>query len=145
MDVIDFEYVLGQISDIISPKERLGRTDPIQSDERLALTSRFMARGETFQSLSFQFSISLNAVSYNSRGCCTTIFGRMAPEFIKIPSTDAEWLKISKKIKEKWNFSHTLGAIDGKHVRIQKPKNGGSFYYNYKYTHSNHFDGYSRS
>ena len=60
----------------------------------------------------------------------------MASEFLKVPSTDAEWLEISKKFEEKWNFPHALGAIDGKHVRIQKPKNGGSFYYNYKHTHS---------
>ena len=29
-----------------------------------------------------------------------------------------------------------MGAIDGKHVRIQKPKNGSSFY-NYEHTYSN--------
>ena len=29
-----------------------------------------------------------------------------------------------------------MGAIDGKHVRIQKPKNVGSFY-NYEHTYSN--------
>ena len=90
MDVIDFEYVLGKISDIISPKERLGGTDSIQSDERLALTLRFLATGETFQSLSFQFRTSLNTVSYIAKGCCKAIFERMASEFLKVPSTDAE-------------------------------------------------------
>ena len=74
MDVIDFEYVLGKISDIILPKERLGGTDSIQSDERLALTVRVLATGETFQSLSFQIRISLNAVSYIVKGCCKAIF-----------------------------------------------------------------------
>ena len=60
----------------------------------------------------------------------------MASNFIKVPSPDTEWLDISKRFEEKWNFPHALGAIDGKHVRIQMPKNDGSFYYNYKHTHS---------
>ena len=29
MDVTDFEYILTRISDLISPKQRLGGTDPI--------------------------------------------------------------------------------------------------------------------
>lgn len=136
MDVSDFENVLAKISDLIEPKERLGGTEPIKSDERLGLTLRFLATGETFRSLSFQFRISLHAVSYIVKGCCDAIVERMSSEFLKVPSSDAEWLEISKKFEEKWNYPHALGAIDGKHVRIQKPKNGGSFYYNYKHTHS---------
>ena len=136
MDVTDFENILTKISDIISPKERLGGTNAVQADERLALTLRFLAAGETFQSLSFQYRISLNAVSYIVKGYCKAIVERMVLNFIKVPSTEAEWLDISKRFEEKWNFPHALGAIDGKHVRIQEPKNGGCFYYNYKHTHS---------
>ena len=54
MDVGDFEFILSKISDLISPKERLGGTRPIESDERLSLTLRYLALGESFQSLSFQ-------------------------------------------------------------------------------------------
>ena len=37
MDIIDFEYVLSKISDIISPKERLGGTDPIQHSDKIQI------------------------------------------------------------------------------------------------------------
>ena len=135
-DVTDFENILAKLSDKILPKERLDGTYPVQADERLALTLRFLATGETFQSLNFQYRISLNAVSCIVKGCCKAIVEQMASNFIKVPSKEAEWLDISKRFEEKWNFPRTLGAIDDKHVGIQKPKNGDSFYYHYKHTHS---------
>ena len=64
---------------------------------------------------------------YLTSSKASSIVERMASNFIKVPSTEAEWLNISKRFEEKWNFPHALGAIDGKHVRIQNPKYGGSF------------------
>ncbi len=51
---------------------------------------------------------------------------------IHCPSTEAEWRTIATRFGERWNFHRTLGAIDGKHVRIRKPNKSGSQYYNYK-------------
>ena len=54
MDVTDFGFILAQISDLISPQEKLSGTNPIEYDERLVQTLRYLATAEPFQSLSFQ-------------------------------------------------------------------------------------------
>ena len=110
MDVADFEYILTQISDLISPKHRLGGTGPIKCDERLAIILRYLATGESFNS-----RISLNTVLYVVKGCCKAIVERIALAFIKVLPTKAEWLDMSRKFEGRWNFSHAQGAIDGKH------------------------------
>ena len=51
MSVTDYEFSLSQISDLISPNEKINGNRPILADERLALTFRYLARGESFQSV----------------------------------------------------------------------------------------------
>ena len=138
MDVGDFEFILGKILHLISPRQmsNIGGHLPIMSDERLTLTLRYIATGQSFQSLSFQFRIALNAVSYIIKGCCNALVDELVSVFVKTPSSEQEWLEISKKFETRWNYPHALGAIDGKHVTIRKPSNAGSHFYNYKHTHS---------
>ena len=98
-------------------------------DERLALTLRYIATWESFQSLSFQFRISLNAVSYIIKGCCNALVDELVPVFVKTPSSEQEWLEISKRFEARWNYPLVLSAIDGKHVTIRKPSNAGFLAY----------------
>ena len=46
------------------------------------------------------------------------------------------WKLVAEGFAKRWNFEHTLGAIDGKHVRMRLPRGAGSAYYNYKGFHS---------
>lgn len=54
----------------------------------------------------------------------------------QFPRTEEDWLEIAAGFENKWQFPHCLGAIDGKHVRIIPPKGSGSYFYNYKKSHS---------
>lgn len=55
---------------------------------------------------------------------------------LQVPVTKEEWLWHSTRFEDKWNFPHCIGALDGKHIVMQAPNNSGSYYYNYKNTHS---------
>lgn len=56
--------------------------------------------------------------------------------FLQFPSSDKEWLDIANQFESKWQFPHSLGSVDGKHVQIIPPAESGSYYYNYKGSHS---------
>lgn len=48
------------------------------------------------------------------------------------PVDEQEWHTIANRFEERWNFPHTLGAVDGKHIRLKRQNNLGSAFYNYK-------------
>jgi len=48
------------------------------------------------------------------------------------PKNKQEWLAVAKQYQALWDFPHSIGAIDGKHVVLQCPRNSASEYFNYK-------------
>ena len=55
-------------------------------------------------------------------------------EVVSNPTTAEGWKEIAASYFSRWNFHHVLGALDGKHIRIRCPANGGSQFYNYRGT-----------
>ena len=54
----------------------------------------------------------------------------------KVPGTPEDWEVISREFYLMWNYPNCVGALDGKHILMQKPINSGSVYFNYKKTFS---------
>lgn len=59
----------------------------------------------------------------------------LSTDYLKFPTRE-EFLAISQGFAIRKNFPNCLGAMDGKHVRITKPYQQGSNFYNYKLYHS---------
>ncbi|KAJ8376430.1 hypothetical protein SKAU_G00070100 [Synaphobranchus kaupii] len=107
----------------------------IEPKQRLAVTLRFLATGETFSSLAFSYRLGRTTVATLVHMTCRAIIRRMMARQFPRP-TQNSWREIASSFWEKWNFPNCLGAIDGKHVTIQAPDCSGSLFYNYKKTFS---------
>ena len=63
---------------------------------------------------------------------CKAILKEFQQEYLVCPTDPEDWKKIEEKFRNRWNVPHAIGALDGKHIAIKKPKKSGSEYFNYK-------------
>ena len=123
----------------LTPKLQKKTTDmrhPLSVGLKLAVTLRFMASGCSYADLSYGFRVSKSAISRFVPVVCQAIIDVYMPEVLKCPRTPEEWKVISDGFSRRWNYHNCCGAIDGKHIAIQKPANAGSQFFNYKKFHS---------
>lgn len=125
-----FEHLLSLVGPFIK-KEDTNYRKAIEPAQRLALTLRYLASGDSQQSLTFSFRMSASSVSNIIRETTVVIWEKLA-EYVKAPRSAHDWLMIEKEFKNLWNLDHCIGAIDGKHVCMENPPNCGSVCYNYK-------------
>ncbi|XP_055907203.1 uncharacterized protein LOC129942350 [Eupeodes corollae] len=132
-----FDYLLN----LVKPHFAIADTklrQSISAEARLALTLRYLATGESFNSLRLLFRIALPTISAIIPEVLDAINKILVGDFFKkpFPKNEVEWEAVAKQFWDKWQFPHCIGAVDGKHVVINAPPNAGSIYYNYKGTHS---------
>ena len=82
--------------------------------------------------MAFNFRVPHNTMSLFIPQVCRAIFEEYRQELFTLPTTPDEWRDVADRFSKRWNYHHTCGAIDGKHVAITKPRRSGSLYYNYK-------------
>ena len=80
-----------------------------------------------------ELSFSHNTISLIVRVVSIALFEKFAFKVISCRTTAVEWQVIADMFATRWQFLHTqAGTLDGMHIAIRCPRNGGSLYYNYK-------------
>ena len=128
-----------EIVDRVGPRIRRQDTNcrrALEPGLRIAITLRHLATGAAYRDLMFAFRVPHNTISLIIRDTCEAILAEYSLEVLSCPVNPDEWQPVTELFGQRWNFHHAIGALDGKHVAIQCPKNGGSAYYNYKGFHS---------
>lgn len=92
---------------------------------------RFLATGESYESLSFAFRISPSYLSRIIRKVLQLCSDKLPSTFMPA-TTSQDFLAMAKEFEQKWNFPNCISAVDGKHVRIFCPRHSVSQFFNYK-------------
>ncbi|XP_028140337.2 uncharacterized protein LOC114334492 [Diabrotica virgifera virgifera] len=130
MSSSDMEFLLQKIAPVIrKPDTNCRKAIPPQ--ERLAVTLRFLATGDSYSSLMYLFKISKQAISKIVPEVCAALVNAIKDQ-VKMPKTAQEWETITNGFSVLWNFPKCVGVMDGKNIAIQAPKNSGSDFFNYK-------------
>ena len=94
---------------------------------------RYLSTGISCSGLSFEYLIAPSTVQAIVKDCCDKIWERLQPVYMWSDKMNEEdWINIGDKFYDRTNFPNVIGAVDGKHVRVVKPDNSGSKYFNYK-------------
>ncbi|XP_043206335.1 putative nuclease HARBI1 [Amphibalanus amphitrite] len=126
----EFDDLLGLVRDDIA-KEVTNMRRPIPPDERLALTLRYLAAGGAMKTIAESYRIAPRTATGIIYEVCEAIYQRLAPLCLRSPTLN-DWHASADDFLELWQLPNCIGALDGKHVALQKPAGTGSIYFNYK-------------
>ena len=79
---------------------------PISVGEKLALTIRYLATGESYTSLSCQFRVGRSTISKFLPEVCRAIQDEFTREYLKCPTTPDEWKELEREFRIRWNVPH---------------------------------------
>ena len=92
---------------------------------------RYLATGETYTSLQYHWLVGHTTICKFVPKVCRAILAEFQDKFLCCCGSPEKWKRV-EKFRTRWNVPNAVGAIDGKHLAMKKPKKSGSDYYNYK-------------
>lgn len=126
-----FLMILEQVGPRIA-KANTNYRESLSPGLKLACTLRYLASGDSYHSLGYAFNVGFNTISNFVPEVCAALYECFEEEAFPEMHHADKWREIAQRFQDKWNMPHCMGALDGKHVRIKKPPNTGTLYFNYK-------------
>jgi hypothetical protein len=112
-----FRELLERVSPRLQQRETNIR-HPLEPGLKLAITLQYIASGNSYHSRC--------TISKVVKEVCEAIIEELEEEVFKFPTTPEEWQQIAGIFGTRWNFHHTCGALDAKHIAIKVPINSTS-------------------
>ena len=113
MNTDTFQYLLEKTRPLLTKQTTVMRV-PISPEELLAVTLRFMATGESYRSLIYQYRISDVSISKIIPRVSDAIISTLMEECLPFPQRVEDWDKIEEGFRTRWQFPNCIGALDGK-------------------------------
>ena len=104
MNFETFREILTAIEPIITKRQVVGGHKVIAPSARLTIALRFLAIGETFRSLQFQFRMGKSTISHIVLEVCQAIHSILGAQYMPTPSNRVEWSRIAEEFERKWQF-----------------------------------------
>ncbi len=90
-----FFELVGRPSPRIEMQEDTWYRKVLQPGLKVAITLRYLVKGDSYHSLMYNFRVTHNSISSIIRDVCKAIIDEYAREVIAAPTTEAEWLQIA--------------------------------------------------
>lgn len=131
MSIDTFHYLLDKLTHNLQKQNTQMRLC-VPPKEMLAITLRYLASGNTFMDLHYSYRLGVSTISKIVRDVCCSLWNMLKDEYLPTP-TAGKWKEIADGFARNAQFPHCIGAIDGKHVRVQKFPGSGSRNLYYKH------------
>ncbi|XP_063216294.1 uncharacterized protein LOC134527499 [Bacillus rossius redtenbacheri] len=125
-----FNLLLKKMEDYLQKRDNHWRK-AITAREGLAVCLRYLATGNSYQTIAFSFRLGRLTVSNIVRDVCREIWNVLQPIYMPPPTTQT-WKEAAEGFSALWGFLNCVGSKDGKHIKLKYPNNSGSEYYCYK-------------
>ena len=98
----------------------------ILPEEKVAITLKFLATGEIFYSLMYQYWVHRLTVGEFLPVVCNTIYHCLKDKYLNIASTSEERESIEEETNNRWLFSSAFIAAEGKLIVLFYQSGSGS-------------------